>query len=343
MALDRPRSGRLRRRGRDRAADSGRVRVLASNPPYDPNLVPDDLTELNNDPTSPLLNRATQGQYPPGSTFKVVTAAAALDSGTITPDTTIDAPGHARRPGPAAQNDFDQDFGPITLDDGADQLGQHLVRPARRGGRRGHAVRVHGRASASARSRRSTCPTTRSTTSGVFDGGELLGPRRPDRHRPGRDRPGAARGDAAADGRGRGDGRQRRQADEAADLEPGRRPRRPRRPSASTPPSTAEPIDEETAAELTDGDGRRGQRGHRDQRGDPRGRRRRQDRHRGDARSTRPAAAAATRTRPGSSASRRPTTRRSRSRRRSSAPTQFGGDVAAPIFRDVAEAILNGG
>jgi len=95
---------------------SGRVRVLASNPPYDPNLVPEHLSELNTDATSPLLDRATQGQYPPGSTFKVVTAAAGLDSGTITPETTIDAPGELDVQGQPLQNDFTQSFGPIALD-----------------------------------------------------------------------------------------------------------------------------------------------------------------------------------------------------------------------------------
>jgi penicillin-binding protein A len=94
---------------------TGRVRVLASNPPYDPNRIPYDLDELNVDPTSPLLNRATQGQYPPGSTFKVVTAAAGLDSGTIDPDTTIDAPGTLDVQGQPLNNDFTQSFGPITL------------------------------------------------------------------------------------------------------------------------------------------------------------------------------------------------------------------------------------
>jgi peptidoglycan glycosyltransferase len=95
---------------------SGRVKVLASNPPYDPNRVPEHLEELNLDPTSPLFDRATQGQYPPGSTFKVVTAAAGLDSGTITPETTIDAPGELDVQGQPLQNDFTEDFGPIALD-----------------------------------------------------------------------------------------------------------------------------------------------------------------------------------------------------------------------------------
>jgi len=96
---------------------SGRVKVLASNPPYDPNRVPFELTELNeNTVEAPLLDRATQGQYPPGSTFKVVTAAAGLESGTITPETTIDAPGTLEVQGQPLNNDFTEDFGPIALD-----------------------------------------------------------------------------------------------------------------------------------------------------------------------------------------------------------------------------------
>lgn len=96
---------------------SGRVLAMASNPPYDPNRVPYELTELNeNELEAPLLNRATQGQRPPGSTFKVVTAAAGLDSGAITPETTIDAPGTLEVEGLELHNDFDEDFGPISLD-----------------------------------------------------------------------------------------------------------------------------------------------------------------------------------------------------------------------------------
>ncbi|HKT83566.1 MAG TPA: penicillin-binding transpeptidase domain-containing protein [Solirubrobacterales bacterium] len=96
---------------------TGRVEVMASNAPFDPNRVPYDLEELNeNEIETPLVNRATQGRYPPGSTFKVVTAAAGLDSGAITPETTIDAPGTLDVQGIPLQNDFNEDWGSISLD-----------------------------------------------------------------------------------------------------------------------------------------------------------------------------------------------------------------------------------
>jgi len=95
---------------------TGRVRVLASNPPYDPNIVPERFSELNGDSTSPLLNRATQGQYPPGSTFKVVTAAAGLDSGAIDLDSTIDAPATIDVQGQPLANADGASYGPITLE-----------------------------------------------------------------------------------------------------------------------------------------------------------------------------------------------------------------------------------
>ena len=68
---------------------TGAIRVMASTPGYDPNTVPDDQDQLNNADPSVLTNRAIQSLYPPGSTFKVVTAAAALDSGAATPDTVL--------------------------------------------------------------------------------------------------------------------------------------------------------------------------------------------------------------------------------------------------------------
>jgi len=96
---------------------TGEVKVMASNKPYDPNRIPEEIGKLiNNEIETPLLNRATQGRYPPGSTFKVVTAAAGLESGTITPETTIDAPGTITDEGHELANDFNEDFGPIALD-----------------------------------------------------------------------------------------------------------------------------------------------------------------------------------------------------------------------------------
>ena len=97
--------------------DSGRVRVMASNKPYDPNRIPEELEDLNeNELETPLFDRASQGTYPPGSTFKVVTAAAGLESGAITAETPIDAPGTIEVEGNPLSNDFNEDFFGITLD-----------------------------------------------------------------------------------------------------------------------------------------------------------------------------------------------------------------------------------
>ncbi len=97
--------------------ESGRVKALVSNPSYDPNRIPFELEELNeNEIEAPLFNRATQGQYPPGSTFKVVTAAAGLESGAITPETAIDAPGSLEVEGQPLENDFGESFFGATLD-----------------------------------------------------------------------------------------------------------------------------------------------------------------------------------------------------------------------------------
>jgi peptidoglycan glycosyltransferase len=96
---------------------SGRIEVMASNPPYNPNRIPGHLEQLDtNNFETPLVDRAVQGQYPPGSTFKVVTAAAGLDSGAITPETAFAAPGSLEDEGQPLENDFTQSFPPITLD-----------------------------------------------------------------------------------------------------------------------------------------------------------------------------------------------------------------------------------
>lgn len=94
---------------------TGKVKAMVSEPPYDPNLIPDNFKEINTDPGSPIVDRAVQGQYPPGSTFKLVTAAAALDSGAIDGDTVIDAPSSLNIQGSPLSNDFQQDFGEINV------------------------------------------------------------------------------------------------------------------------------------------------------------------------------------------------------------------------------------
>lgn len=72
---------------------TGAVLALASRPSVDPNAVEDRWSQFAADPAAPLVNRATAGQYPPGSSFKVVTMAAALSSGAVTPRTTFRCPG----------------------------------------------------------------------------------------------------------------------------------------------------------------------------------------------------------------------------------------------------------
>ncbi|MFF3640307.1 penicillin-binding transpeptidase domain-containing protein [Streptomyces sp. NPDC002564] len=81
---------------------SGKILALVSAPSYDPERlsgtrrsVADSWAELNSDASKPMLNRAIRQTYPPGSTFKVVTAAAALDSGAVTD---LDAPTKSPNP-----------------------------------------------------------------------------------------------------------------------------------------------------------------------------------------------------------------------------------------------------
>lgn len=80
---------------------TGEILSLVSFPDFDPNLfvggIQDEKWEtLRKDPEHPLINKAVQGTYPPGSIFKMVMAAAGLTTGAITPDTTVNCPGYFR-------------------------------------------------------------------------------------------------------------------------------------------------------------------------------------------------------------------------------------------------------
>lgn len=71
---------------------SGDILAMASSPGYDPNEFTRGISNANwqallKDPRSPLLNKSVSGQYPPGSTIKMIVALAALEQGLITPET----------------------------------------------------------------------------------------------------------------------------------------------------------------------------------------------------------------------------------------------------------------
>jgi len=83
---------------------TGGVLAMVSNPSYDANLFVEgisyaDYAELRGSLDTPLLNRAVQGQYPPGSTVKPLISLAALAQDFITPDTAVPDPGWYRLPG----------------------------------------------------------------------------------------------------------------------------------------------------------------------------------------------------------------------------------------------------
>jgi penicillin-binding protein A len=100
---------------------SGAVRVMASSPAYDPNDLRSTKTyaHLANDAKGrPLVNRATQFGYAPGSTFKVVTATAAIDSGSFSKESTVSGRNDVRISGVPLQNDENESLGSITLTEG---------------------------------------------------------------------------------------------------------------------------------------------------------------------------------------------------------------------------------
>jgi penicillin-binding protein A len=94
---------------------TGEVRAMVSIPEYDPNQIPKNFAELNRDSSAPLFNRATQAGYPPGSTMKVVTATAALDSGEFTPDSVLSGRSPQEIDGVPLSNSGGEQFGDIDM------------------------------------------------------------------------------------------------------------------------------------------------------------------------------------------------------------------------------------
>jgi penicillin-binding protein 2 len=79
--------------------DTGNVLAMISNPGFDPGSFSKTITSeywkaLSSDKKGPLLNKPISGQYPPGSTFKLMVGLAGLNSGVITPATSVYCPGH---------------------------------------------------------------------------------------------------------------------------------------------------------------------------------------------------------------------------------------------------------
>ena len=109
--------------------NTGAILAMDSYPRFDPNIfnplnyhplaTESFREELLNDPLRPLLNRATQGQYAPGSIFKMVTATAALDSGLFSPNSTYTCTGQWNELGTITRYDWlESGHGTLTLSQG---------------------------------------------------------------------------------------------------------------------------------------------------------------------------------------------------------------------------------
>jgi penicillin-binding protein A len=96
---------------------TGEVKAMVSIPEYDPNVVQNAnaFKRLNTEDSAPLFNRATQAGYPPGSTMKVVTATAALDSGDFTTSSVLSGRSPQVIDGVPLSNSGGEQFGDIDM------------------------------------------------------------------------------------------------------------------------------------------------------------------------------------------------------------------------------------
>jgi peptidoglycan glycosyltransferase len=96
---------------------TGEIKAMVSVPEYDPNQVENNRTfqRFNTDESAPLFNRATQAGYPPGSTMKVVTATAALDSGKLSTSSVFSGRSPIPIEGVPLSNSGGEQFGDIDM------------------------------------------------------------------------------------------------------------------------------------------------------------------------------------------------------------------------------------
>jgi len=103
--------------------DTGEIVAMGSTPTFDPTIFTRPLTQrqydslVSEDTDAPLANRATQGLYPTGSTFKVITGIAALEEGLITPGEIVNDDGAFKLDTITFKNAGDAVFGPIDMSD----------------------------------------------------------------------------------------------------------------------------------------------------------------------------------------------------------------------------------
>ena len=154
---------------------TGEVRAMVSIPEYDPNQIPKHFAQFNSESTAPLFNRATQAGYPPGSTMKVVTATAALDSGEFTLNSTLSGRSPQTFSGVPLSNSSGEQFGTIDMTTALTnsvntwwaQVGEKLGKDTM--------FKYMDRYGFNAKPRLDY-PSFQLAASGVYDGNKLLGP-----------------------------------------------------------------------------------------------------------------------------------------------------------------------
>jgi peptidoglycan glycosyltransferase len=156
---------------------TGAVTVMASNPSFDPAVLrsPSTAASVEHDPEGPLDNRATEYGYAPGSTFKIVTAAAALDTGAFTPSSTLSGRNGISVSGLPLNNDNDLSYGDITLTKAlAESVNTVWAQVAERVGKRTLALYMNRFGFDAVP--RLDFPPGEMTASGEYLGGRLLSP-----------------------------------------------------------------------------------------------------------------------------------------------------------------------